>query len=226
MAAEEKDSVARVGEETSVSMFEAGIYWRRAVGGWTFNVRGAAAYAWLDGDRVFIDPDAALIVEADSEWTGYTGTASASASYEARAGRFYARPSLAVDYIYLQEGERVESGGSDGFDQTVQSRTSDRLSTTAGLTFGATFGRDVWWRPELRLGYRQVLSGGVGDTVFRFTNGQWVTLPASEPGDGSMVVGLSLRAGSAMSYFAIEGEYEAADGENLYNIMLAGRMLF
>lgn len=226
LTAEEKDEIASVGEETSVRLFEAGLYWRRAIGGWTFNLRGAAAYAWLDGDRVFIDPDAALIVEADSEWTGYTGTASASLDYEARVGRYYLRPSLAADYIVFNEGERVETGDSDGFNQTVRERTSTRASSTASLTFGATYGRDVWWRPELRVGYRQVLSGGVGDTVFRFTGGQWVSLPATEAGDGSMIVGLSLRAGSAMSYFALEGEYEAAEGEDLYNIMLSGRMMF
>ncbi|HRD45088.1 MAG TPA: autotransporter domain-containing protein [Caulobacter sp.] len=226
ITAEEKDEIASVGEETSVSLLEAGVYWRRAVGGWTFNARGAAAWAWLDGDRVFIDPDSALIVQADSGWTGYTAAASASLDYEARAGRYYLRPSLAADYIVFNEGERDEHGGGDGFDQTVRARTSTRMSSTAALTFGAAYGRDVWWRPELRVGYRQVLSGGVGDTVFRFTGGQWVTLPAAEAGDGAMIVGVSLRAGSAMSYFAVEGEYEAADGEDLYNLMLSGRMIF
>lgn len=226
VTAEEKDDSAQAGEETDVTLLEAGVYWRRAAGAWTFNVRGAAGYAWLTGDRLFIDPDTDLVVQADSDWGGYTATASASVDYEARWRRYSLRPSLSVDYLYFSEGERDESGGGDGFDQTVQARTSSRLSTTAALTFGATYGREVWWRPEVRLGYRQTLAGGVGDTVFRFTGGEWVSLPATEAGDGAMLLGLSLKAGSALSYLALEAEYEAADGEDLYSLYLAGRMIF
>jgi hypothetical protein len=226
ITAEEKDDVAKVGEETSVSLMEAGIYWRRSIGKFTINARGSAGYGWFTGDRVFIDPTNALIVEASSEWTGFTGVLSASAAYEANIGRFYARPSVSVDYLYLSEDSRTEDGTSGGFNQEVDSRTSDRLSATTELALGATFGRDLWWRPELRLGYRQHLSGEMGDTVFRFIGGQWVPLPATEAGDGAMLIGLSLKAGTAMSYVAIEGEYEAVDGEDRYNLQLAGRMMF
>ncbi|MDB5469526.1 MAG: autotransporter protein [Caulobacter sp.] len=226
VAAEEKDDIAQIGEETSVSLLEAGVYWRRQMGGLSFNLRGSAGYAWLDGDRVFIDPDTALVVNADSEWGGYTAAASAGVNYEARLGRFYLRPSASLDYLMFDEGERAEGGGSDAFDQTVQARRSSRLSAGGEIAIGATYGREVWWRPEVRLGYRQTLSGEVGDTVFRFTGGQWVTLPASEPGEGAAVFGFSLKTGSPTSYVAIEGEYEAAGGEDRYNLMLAGRMIF
>ncbi len=226
VTAEEKDEVAKIGEETSVSLLEAGIYWRRSIGKFTINARGSAGYGWFTGDRVFIDPTNALIVEATSDWTGFSGVLSASGAYELTAGRFYARPALSVDYLYLSEESRAESGLSGGFNQEVESRTSDRLSTTAELALGATFGRDLWWRPELRVGYRQNLSGAMGDTVFRFVGGQWVALPATEAGDGAMLVGLSLRAGTPMSYVAIEGEYEAVDGEDRYNLQLSGRMMF
>lgn len=226
ITAEEKDDVAKIGEETSVSLLEAGIYWRRSVGKFTFNARGSAGYGWFNGDRVFIDPTNALIVEANSEWTGFSGVLSAAGAYEFTAGRFYARPALSIDYLYLSEDSRTEDGGGGGFDQEVDSRTSDRLSTTAELALGATFGRDLWWRPELRVGYRQNLSGNMGDTVFRFVGGQWVALPATEAGDGAMLVGLSLKAGTPMSYVAIEGEYETVDGEDRYNLQLSGRMMF
>ena len=33
-------------------------------------------------------------------------------------------------------------------------------------------------------------------------------------------------AGTSMSYVALEGEVEAADGEDRYNLRLAGRMMF
>ena len=226
VAAEEKDDIAQIGEETSVSLLEAGVYWRRQMGGLSFNLRGSAGYAWLDGDRVFIDPDTSLVVNADSSWGGYTLAATAGVNYEARLGRYYLRPSVSLDYLSFNEGERVESGGSDAFDQTVQARRSSRLSAGGELAFGATYGRTVWWRPEMRLGYRQTLSGEVGDTVFRFTGGQWVTLPASEAGEGAAVIGFSLKTGSPSSYIAVEAEYEAAEDEDRYNLMLAGRVIF
>ncbi|WGM37631.1 autotransporter outer membrane beta-barrel domain-containing protein [Caulobacter sp. NIBR1757] len=226
VAAEEKDDIAQIGEETSVSLLEAGVYWRRQMGGLSFNLRGSAGYAWLDGDRVFIDPDTALVVEADSNWGGYTLAATAGVNYEARFGRYYLRPSASIDYLSFNEGERVEGGGSDAFDQTVQARRSSRLSAGGELAFGATYGRTVWWRPEVRLGYRQTLAGEVGDTVFRFSGGQWVSLPASEAGEGAAVIGFSLKTGSPSSYIAVEAEYEAAEDEDRYNLMLAGRVIF
>lgn len=226
ISAEEKDDVAAVGEETTISLLEAGVYWRRSVGNWLFSARGSGGYAWFDGDRVFISPTDSLIRQADSGWNGFTGLASLSASYQADVGRFFIRPLVSLDYLYLSEGSRQESGGEDAFNLFIEDRTSTRLSGNAEVAFGATFGRELWWRPEVRVGYRQYLAGEMGDTVFRFKNGQLVALPPSELGDNAVVLGLSLKAGTPMSYVAIEGEYEATDGEDRYNLQLAGRMMF
>lgn len=226
ISAEEKDDVAAIGEETSISLLEAGIYWRRSVGPWLFSARGSAGYAWFDGDRLFISPSDNLIRQADSGWTGFTGLASLSASYQAEVGHFFIRPLVSLDYLYLSEGSRQETGGEDAFNLFIEERTSTRLSGTAEIAFGATFGRELWWRPEVRVGYRQYLAGEMGDTVFRFKNGQLVALPPNELGDNAVVLGFSLKAGTPMSYVAMEGEYEATDGEDRYNLQLAGRMMF
>lgn len=227
MNAEERDDVAQVGEQTNISLVEAGVYWRRASGPFMFSVRGAAGYGFFEGQRKFVDPALGVVRSATAEWGGYTFSANAMASYEARFGRFYLRPTLSVDYFYLNEGERAEDGTSTGFELIVDERTSSRLTAAAELAFGATFGRDNWWRPEVRIGYRQIISGEIGDTIARFTaTGTPFTLVAGEPGEGAVVVGLSLRAGTPMSYVAIEGDYEAADGEDLYNLRLAGRVMF
>jgi len=45
ISAEEKDDVAQIGEETSISLLEAGVYWRRAMGPWLFSARGTAPAA-------------------------------------------------------------------------------------------------------------------------------------------------------------------------------------
>ncbi|HRD26660.1 MAG TPA: autotransporter outer membrane beta-barrel domain-containing protein [Caulobacter sp.] len=226
ISAEEKDDVAQIGEETSISLLEAGVYWRRAMGPWLFSARGSGGFAWFDGDRVFISPTDSLIRQADSGWNGFTGQASASAAYEANVGVFYLRPLASIDYLYLSEGSRQETGGQDAFNLFIKDRTSSRLSGTAEIAFGATFGRELWWRPEIRFGYRQVLAGEMGETVFRFKNGQLVALKPNELGDGAAILGLSIKAGTPMSYVAMEAQYEATDGEDRYNLQLAGRMMF
>lgn len=226
VTAEEKDDIAKIGEQTSISLLEAGVYWRRAVGGWLFSARGSAGYAWFDGDRMFISPTDSLIRQADSGWNGFSGLASVSAAYEANIGVMYIRPLVSIDYLYVSEGSRQESGGQDAFNLFIESRNSSRLSGTAEVAFGATFGRELWWRPELRLGYRAHLGGEMGQTVFRFKNGQLVALDPDEMSDGAAIIGLSLKAGTPMSYVAIEGQYEAQDGQDVYNLQLAGRMMF
>jgi len=226
VSAEEKDDVAQVGEETNIALLEAGVYWRRSIGKFTINARGAAGYAWLNGDRVFVDPELGVVETATADWTGITAVGSLSASYEAEFGRYYIRPTASLDYLYLREGERTESGTSDSTKLSIDERTSSRLSAMAELAFGATYGRDLWWRPEMRIGYRQHLAGEIGDTVFNFVGGTPVSLVATEAGDGAIVLGLSLKAGTAMSYVAVEGEYEAVDGEDRYNLNLSGRVMF
>lgn len=225
MNAEEKDDVAQIGEQTNVSLVEAGVYWRRSAGGWLFAARGAAGYGFFEGERRFIDPRTGVVRDATASWGGFTGSANAMVAYEARFGRFYVRPMVSVDYLYLSEGERDEDG--DGaFGLTVDERASSRLSASAEIAIGATFGRDNWWRPELRLGYRQHIAGEIGNTVAYFNGGTPFTLVATEPGEGAAIVGFSLKAGTPMSYVALEGDIEAAEGEDRYNLRLAGRMMF
>lgn len=226
MNAEEKDDVAQIGEQTNVSLLEAGVYWRKSTGSWLFAARGSAGYGWFEGERRFIDPATATYRQASATWGGWTGAANAMVGYEARFGRFYARPTISLDYLYLSEGDRSESGDSSAFSLDVDSRTSSRLSAAVELALGATFGRDNWWRPEVRVGYRQHLAGEIGDTTARFVGGGGFTLTPTQAGDGSTIVGISLKAGTPMSYVALEGDFETTDGEDRYNLRLAGRMMF
>ncbi len=74
---------------------------------------------------------------------------------------------------------------------------------------------------------RQILAGEIGDTTARFTNGTTgFTLTPMEAGEGAVVLGLALRAGTPMSYMALEGEVESSDGEERYNLRVSGRMMF
>ncbi|HEX6860587.1 MAG TPA: autotransporter outer membrane beta-barrel domain-containing protein [Caulobacteraceae bacterium] len=227
VTAEEQDDAAQVGEQTSASYVELGAYWRRAAGSWLFSVRGGGGYAFFDGVRRFIAPTSGVLRTAEAQWNGYTAGASGSVAYESRFGRYYVRPTLGVDYFYLNEDGRDETGNlEEGLNQHVDGRTSSRLSGTAEIAFGAEYGRDVWLRPEVRIGYRQVFAGEVGDTVARIGTGDPFRLVAAEPGDGAAVLGLALKAGTPMSYLALEAEVERVKNEQRYKALLAGRVMF
>ncbi len=229
---EEHDTYAKVGEQTSSSFVQGGVYWRRSIGGWRINLGGGAGYGWLTGDRSFISEDvdsdgtADVIVKNTAHWSGATANAFAGVAYEQRLGRFYARPEARLDYTYFNEGKRSESGGGDGFDLIVNARQFSNLSGDAGVVFGAQFGQDVWWRPEVRVGYRQTLAGEVGDTVAHFRGGTPFTMSALNDKQGAVTLGFAIRAGSSMSYLALEGGAEAARKQTKYNMRLSGRAMF
>jgi hypothetical protein len=76
----------------------------------------------------------------------------------------------------------------------------------------------VWWRPEVRVGYRQTMAGEMGDTTARFTGGNPFTLAALDDKQGAATLGFALKAGTPMSYLALEGGVEAAKKQKRYNL--------
>jgi len=229
---EEHDTVAKAGEKTTASMLQAGLYWRRSVGGWRFNLGGGVGYSRFNGDRSFVsedvDGDGTVDVSLTNTaaWNGMVANAFAGLAYEARLGDVYLRPEARLDYVWLWEGERKEHGGGSGFDLTVASRKADNLSGDLGLVLGKQYGKDVWVRPELRVGYRQTLAGAMGDTIASFAGGTPFTLAASSEKTGAVTLGFAIRAGSALSYLALEGGAEASRKQTKYTARLTGRAMF
>ena len=229
---EEHDTVAKLGEKTTASILQAGLYWRRSVGGWRFNLGGGAGYSRFNGDRGLVTADvdgdgtADVSITNTAAWNGMVANAFAGVAYEARLGDVYLRPEGRLDYVWLWEGERKEHGGGAGFDLTVASREADNLSGDVGLVLGKSYGKDVWVRPELRVGYRKTLAGAVGDTIASFAGGTPFTLLADNDRDGAVTLGFALRAGSALSYVALEGGAEASHKQTKYTMRLTGRAMF
>lgn len=226
VSAQDDDNIAAVGEHVVASILEAGAYARYTPGNWRFTVRGSGGFASLDSTRRFVTTGVQR--QAEASWNGYFATGHAMAAYEARWGRFYARPELSIDYLYLSEGARTESGGGEGFNLEVSSRKSDRLTGSAIMVLGAQWGRTTWLRTEFRAGYRSIISGQVGDTTARFINatGTPFTLTPDNSNTGFVVLGFSLRGGTELSYVAVEGDAELGDGEQRFNVRLAGRAMF
>jgi hypothetical protein len=229
---EEHDTVAKVGEKTTASILQAGLYWRRSVGGWRFNLGGGLGYSRFNGDRSFVsedvDGDGTVDVSLTNTaaWNGMVANAFAGLAYETKLGDVYLRPEGRLDYVWLWEGERKEHGGGSGFDLTVASRKADNLSGDVGLVVGKQYGKDVWVRPELRIGYRQTLAGAMGDTIASFAGGSAFTLAAANDKEGAVTLGFAVRAGSALSYVALEGGAEASRKQTKYTARLTGRAMF
>lgn len=222
---QDRDSASAVNEHTVASLLEGGIYYRRAIGGLRLSARGGAGYAFFSGNRYFISPGVSR--HATSTWGAAFADAHFGAAYEVRFGRFYARPELSADYLYLREGAHTEAGGGDGFDLNIASRASHRFSGAAIVTVGAQFGRDAWFRPELRAGYRSIFAGQMGDTTAQFSSSTTpFTLGGAKDSGGWLTVGFSLKGGTSLSYVAFEGDADFRDGEQRYDIRFAGRSMF
>ena len=229
-----KDTDAKAGEQNSGTLVQAGVYWRRAVGGWRFNLGGGGGGGRFKGDRVFVSEDVDGDVISDvsianqSDWYGLTGNAFGGVSYEqSLGGRYYMRPEARLDYTYLHESEQKQYGGGDGFDLTINARSFSNLSGDTGVAFGANMGdKSVWWQPEVRVGYRQTLAGDLGDTVAHFNGGTPFTISSINDKQGAVTLGFALRSGSALSYFALEGGAEASRHQKIYKLRFSGRAMF
>lgn len=221
---QEQDNGSAVGEHVVASMLELGVYYRQAIGPLMVSARGGGGYSWFSSDRRFLAPGA--FDRALSNWGGYFADGHLQVSYEHRFGRFYGGPQASLDYLYLKEDAHAESGGGAGFDLTMAGRSSDRLSGEALMVVGTQFGAGSWLRTELRAGWRQVFSGQIGDTIASFDGGSPFTLtPDSEP-NGWATIGLSIKAGSPYSYVALEGDGDFRNGEERYDVIVAGRSVF
>ena len=220
-----EEGSAAVGEQLSFSMLEAGLYWRGDFGPLTTAVRGSVGRASLNSDRRLISDGLARTAEA--EWNGLTGALHAGAAYRAEFGRFFVRPEASLDAVMLREDEYQEKGGGAGFDLTVEERTSRLAAATGMVTLGARFGRSVWVSPEISGGWRQIISGGPGETTARFggTGTPFTMRPADAPG-GAAVVALGLTGGSAYSVVSIQARGEVGDDYNAADIRLNIKFLF
>jgi hypothetical protein len=203
VSADIKDRVAAAGEQVSMNLFGAGLYWRLDGGPLQAAVRGGLGYAFFDGDRRLASTT--LNLRAKSDWGAWMADAYAGASYEWRAGAFYARPELSVSYVRLAEDGHTEDGGGPGFDLSIDGRTGDLLTGQALLALGWRFGDEVYWAPEIKAGYRAKFAGGPGRTTAHFEGGEAFTLDPEDVFQGGAVVRAGLRGGSAQVLYALNG---------------------
>ena len=187
-------------------------------------MRGGAGYAWFNGKRQFVTPG--IAETSNGSWNGFFGDGHAGVEYEWRVSRFYVRPEFSADYLYLSENGHQDAGGGTGFDLHFARRTSDRMSGAALVTVGAQYGHDVWFRPEIYGGYREVFFGDIGNTVANFAGGMPFTLVPGNVNGGWLTAGFALKGGTPLSYVSLEGEADLRQNEQRYSVYLSGRAMF
>ena len=218
-------------EDLHANVADAGVYWRMTSGRFSANARVGADYATISSDRVIevLGGDGYAVGRAaKGVWSAFGVNARAAASYEAHLGRnLYIRPQASVDYMRLAEGSYSETGGGDGMDLAVASRTSSRLSTFAGVAVGALYGPDKSWGPEALLGYKAVASENLGVTTARFVaGGDAFTLRSDDIAGQGLVAHFSLKGENGSGGFALETGAENRSGLNIYDLRLAGHIQF
>lgn len=220
-----EDPGAAAEERLSATLLELGLYWRAQGGSWTTWARAAGGYASFESVRQFVGEG--VLRRADADWNGYTITAAAGASYERSFGRYSLRPEVIVEYFGLNEDGFEETGGGDGFDLAIEDREGHIFSTTAALNFGMGFGENQWLRPEVRVGWRQIISHDGGVTTARFlSGGPAFDLAADSLEGGGPIVGLRLNVGNELGMLAIEADAEMLDDYIRYALLLRASFRF
>jgi hypothetical protein len=216
----------------SISQVGLGVYWREVIGAnLHLDAQAGAGYMWANGRREFIYADGAGVVHklTNSDWNGYSLYGRLGAYYDLTSGRFYLRPQAHLDYFRLHEAGYTETGGGAGFDLDVDGRTSDVLSGTASFIVGYNFGEggDVRWRPEVELGWRQVLAGSGGATRAAFVGGgSPFTLPAEELTGGGPLARLGIHVYGRFVDLKLDAGGQFRDGYTDLDLRLMVRIVF
>jgi outer membrane autotransporter protein len=164
---------------------------------------------------------------ANADWSGYSLFARAGLAYEAKMGRLVVTPGVHVDYFRLYQGGYTESGGGPGFDLDIEQKTSDVLSATASLKLGYTFGGRTRFRPEIEMGWRQVLSGSAGSTEGQFVSGGIPFILFGEPIEGGgPVARVGLLVFNDFIDLRIDAGGEFRDDYYDLDLRLSARMVF
>ncbi|MBL8555847.1 MAG: autotransporter outer membrane beta-barrel domain-containing protein [Phenylobacterium sp.] len=219
-----RDRGVAAGEELTMNLFGAGLYWRYDGGPLQAAVRGGLGYAMFNGDRRLTSQT--LNLRARADWNAWMADAYAGVSYEFTAGSFYARPELSAAYLRLAEGGYAEKGGGSGFNLTVDKRTGDLLTGEALLAVGWKMGDEVFFAPEIKAGYRARLAGGPPRTTAHFDGGADFTLDPEDVFRGGYVVRAGFRGGASRVLYSVNGGATVDGDYQEYDVRAGVRFQF
>ena len=234
-ASTEVEDVVGIDEPLDVRTYQLGTYAGFESNGFSIDVYGGGGISEFEQNRrVSIGNFQGA---AEGEWDGVHANASLRAGYEtAISDKYWVRPSLSLDYLYLNEDGHTETG-SDGVRLEVSERKTDTAAASAMLNFGANFqGKRTWIRPSIRVGYRNEFISDPVETEFRFqgltdTDGgvfdsELARLRAFAFPDEGLLLGFTLAAGSQYSSFGFDFDSDIRDGFVRHTGRIVVRLLF
>ena len=234
-ASTEVEDVVGVDDPLNVTTYQAGAYAGLAKGAFNLDLYAGGGISDFEQDRLV--SIGSFVGAAQGEWQGTHANASLRAGYELPIGeKYWVRPSLSLDYLYLSEDGRTETG-SDGVRLRVDGRDSDTAAATALLDFGAKFqGKRTWIRPSIRVGYRNEFISDPVETAFRFqglsdANGnvfdsEIARLRSFAFPDEGILLGFTVAAGSEYSSIGFDFDSDIRDGFIRHTGRIVIRLLF
>jgi hypothetical protein len=208
--------------------YELAVHWRGNWGGLAAHARGSVGRVNFDERRTLAGKygDKSIERTAEARWNGTLTTLMGGASYELGSDAFFIRPMVGVDYVGLSEEAHSSTGGGKGLDLAVEKRSSDEFAANGGVAVGVDFygsrrGDQNWLRVEGEGGWREIVGGGLGDTVARFGDGPSFTLAPEQTASGWFA---RLRAMGGSEMFEIGGELGAEDRHDNTALTMRGSL--
>lgn len=211
----ELEEETRTGAPLNVSQTSIGAY-----GGWlngNLAVNGAASIGFVDFTSDRKVEIGSLTDRIKGSWKGQTYTAAARATYTLPMGWMDVKPFVAADYIGFNEDGYTETAKTNS-DLAIIAGDSDASLATAsyGLSFVGNLGSDdaYSFRPELSVGYRNVLNWESTPASMRFSGNSATTNFTLDPGvepEDAIVAGLGLNVDS--QFLNIKVGYDAEIGD-------------
>jgi len=212
----ELEEGGRTSAPINVAQTSFGVY-----GGWVngqLAVNGAASYGLVDFTSDRKVAVGSLTDRLRAEWNGQSYTAGARATYTVPLGWIDVKPFVAADYIgFKQDGYSEEATTNDNLAITAGDSDANLATASYGVALIGNLGSDDAFKikPELSVGYRNIISWDSSPAAMRFAGnsaGTSFTLdPGLEPED-AIVAGLGLNVSS--QFLNVKIGYDAEIGDN------------
>ncbi len=226
----ELEEKGRAKAPLKVSQTTVGLYGGWRAGGLALNGAAGVGFATFASDRTVTV--GTVIDRLKGDWKGQTYNVGARASYTQPIGPFELKPYISADYMGFKQDSYQENAATLADLEIIASDADATLATGAyGISLAGNFGSDdaFQFRPELSVGYRNVLTWDSTPAALRFAGGSTGTTfninPGSEPED-AVVAGLGLNIDTQFLNIKLGYDTEISDTQTNHYGSITLRMAF